>query len=84
MENNMNEEIEDLNPAKIIMHSAFDTVLSQMRTVPVDQLSYLLGRFDSYHMMSDTLKILNADELAVLHERCDAIPAERTASGLDS
>lgn len=80
----MNQEFEGIKPAKVIMHSAFDTVLSLMRTEPIDQLSYLLGRFDAYQMMSETLGILNADELAILRERYDAIPAERTASGLDS
>lgn len=80
----MNQEIEDINPAKVIMHSAFDTVLSLMRTEPIDQLSYLLGRFDAYQMMSEALCILNTGELAILRERCDAIPAERTTSGLDS
>lgn len=74
----MHQELEGINPAKVIMHSAFDTALSLMRTEPIQQLSYLLGQFDAYQMMSETLGILNADELSVLRQRREAIWAERT------
>ena len=79
----MDQEYGNINPAKVLMHEAFNEVLRLMRSEPTDQLSYLLGRFDAYLMMSDTLGILNSDEVKVLNARRDAIPAERAASGLD-
>jgi hypothetical protein len=79
----MDQEYGNINPAKVLMHEAFNEVLRLMRSEPTDQLPYLLGRFDAYLMMSETLGILNSDEVKVLNARRDAIPAERTATGLD-
>jgi hypothetical protein len=78
----MNKEIDSINPDKVIMHEACNTALQLMRTEPNDQLSYLLGRLDAYLMMAEAFRILNPDELTVLREQRDAIPAERAANGL--
>ena len=77
------EGLDGIDPAKVIMHSAFDTVLTLLRTEPVSEISYLFGRFDAYLMMSESLHILGAEEMKVLSDRRDAIPAERVASGVD-
>lgn len=79
----MIEQFNSINPSKVIMHEAFNTVLMLMRTEPVEQMSYLLGRFDGYRMIAESLQILSPEELQVLSERCDAVPAEREVSGLD-
>jgi len=78
----MDQELDSINPAKVIMHEACNTVLQLMRSEPNDQLSYLLGRLDAYLMMAETFHILNPDELTVLREQRDAIPTERAAYGL--
>lgn len=78
----MNQEPDSINPDKVIMHEACKTALELLRSEPNDQLSYLLGRLDAYLMMAETLRILSPDELTVLREQRDAIPAERAASGL--
>lgn len=76
-------QFDGIKPTKVIMHEACNATLSLMRSERIDQLAYLLGRFDAYLMMAETFGILNADELKVLREQLDAVPAERVARGID-
>lgn len=79
----MIHEYGNISMAKVVMHEACNEVLKLLRSEPADQLSYLLGRLDAYLMMSQTLGILNPDEVNELKAQRDAIPAMRSAIGLD-
>ena len=79
----MIEEFDGIKPVKVILLEACNTALSLMRSETIDQLSYLLGRFDAYLMLGKAFQILNADEIEDLREQLEAVPAERLARGLD-